>query len=153
MTAEQFERWKDVSLRFARHGWPGMTEARKNRLIGEVESFLENIESEEYIGIKSWDQGAGYVCDWFDEVFDVPWVYGCNDRYEEDNDWDQHSRFCAQLRCCLRIGIDLAAEPSAGVLGFTKGDLERCFDGQIPEWILAELPGLSEAPSDAGVWL
>ena len=151
MTAEQFERWKDVSVRFARNGWPNMTEARKARLALEIEGFLDNVEEgERYLDVKSWDSGDICICDWFMEAFGETWQYGGN--HPEDGD-DRHSRFLGQLACCLRIGLDLAAEPSAGVLGFDKGDLERCFNGEIPDWIVSQFDGLAEAPSDTGVLL
>ena len=36
--------------------------------------------------------------------------------------------------CCIRAGLDMACGPSAGVLGFTAGDLRRMFPEGVPDW-------------------
>lgn len=40
-----------------------------------------------------------------------------------------------RIRSCIRAGIDMAVEPSAGVMGFTAGDLRRMYRGNVPDWI------------------
>ena len=59
------------------------------------------------------------------------------------------------MSCCVRAGIDVAVDPSAGVVGFTVGTLRRMYDGEIPEWLTQWFePALTGAePDDTGVWL
>jgi hypothetical protein len=72
------------------------------------------------------------------------------------------------VRCCVRAGMDLASAPSAGVVGFTVGDLRRMYPEGVPGWITSEffrgspfetLPDGAEPvdfaaiPDEAGVWL
>jgi hypothetical protein len=47
--------------------------------------------------------------------------------------WDEH--WGARVRCCVRAGLDMASAPSAGVVGFTVGDLRRMYRGHIPDWL------------------
>lgn len=44
-------------------------------------------------------------------------------------------RWCGPVRCCLRAGLDFASAPSAGVVGFTAGDLRRMYPEGVPEWV------------------
>ena len=45
MTPLEFERWRDFSGRMALHGWPDSTEARKQKIAAQVESFLDHMEN------------------------------------------------------------------------------------------------------------
>ena len=40
MTPEQYDRWKDFSLRMARHAFPAATEARIGKMVCEIEGFF-----------------------------------------------------------------------------------------------------------------
>jgi len=37
--------------------------------------------------------------------------------------------------CCVRAGLDMACSPSAGVIGFTAGDVRRMYPEGVPEWV------------------
>lgn len=55
------------------------------------------------------------------------------DRYAWEEAWlDQ---WFGPVSCCLRAGIDFASEPSAGVLGFTAGDIRRMYPEGVPDWV------------------
>lgn len=134
MTPEQYDRWLDFAVRMARNGWENMTEARRGRLESSVRSF---ISYQDRLGdvsdIKSWDDSPAYICDrvteWFSSEHEHYWTDRRGDQIEFGN------KFYTQLRCCICAGLDIAAEPSAGVMGFTVADLQRMYDGVIPEWI------------------
>ena len=53
------------------------------------------------------------------------------DRYYEQ--WDD--QWGGPVCCCIRAGLDFASAPSAGVLGFTAGDLRRMYPEGVPEWV------------------
>lgn len=69
------------------------------------------------------------------------------------------------VNCCIRAGMDFASAPSAGVLGFTAGDVRRMYPEGVPDWVfspdkrLLYWPGggengyFHELPDDAGVVL
>lgn len=60
--------------------------------------------------------------------------YYCHDlseaRYEK-----REEQFCGPVQCCIRAGLDLAVAPSAGVMGFTAGDLRRMYPEGVPDWV------------------
>ncbi len=66
-----------------------------------------------------------------------------------------HSKLDIALHCCLRAACDLAAQPSAGVAGFTVGDLRKMWPGQrIPKWVAAEFePPIAQAKDTDSIWL
>ena len=79
--------------------------------------------------------------------------------------------------CCIRAGLDCAFAESAGVLGFTAGDLRKMYPEGVPVWVVgadawdmisieAVVPGVGFVPSepkpngtfeelqdDAAIWL
>jgi hypothetical protein len=117
-----------------------------------------------------------YICDIVSIRLDEGWnphYYGDDRKYEQ---WDE--LWGGRIRCCLRIGIDMAVAPSAGVMGFTAGDIRRMYRGNVPEWMfppdeplevqhfVGVVPGVGLAPGertmigtfgslpdDAQVWL
>jgi hypothetical protein len=62
-----------------------------------------------------------------------------NPHYWEDlsdaEDERRDDQFCGPVRCCIRAGLDTAVSPSAGVLGFTAGDLRKMYPEGVPDWI------------------
>ncbi len=45
-------------------------------------------------------------------------------------------RFYGPVHSCVRAGLDMACEPSAGVVGFTAGDLRRMYaPDPVPDWV------------------
>lgn len=141
MDATQYARWEDFALRMARQGWPTITEQRKGRLVTELTGFLDAYRADAP-RITSWDNGDLPVCDEAMEWFDA------------HDHGEGHNTFYTQIQCCLRSGLDLVAEASAGVLGFTVGDVRRMYEGTIPAWIAAQYNGdLTAAPDSADIWL
>lgn len=47
--------------------------------------------------------------------------------------WDQ--QWGGPVRCCIRAGLDCAAAPSAGVVGFSAGDVRRMYPEGVPDWV------------------
>lgn len=147
MTREQYERWKDFSVRMALRGFKNMTPARANSLAEEVQDFISNRE-DEFEKIESWDHGDIYICDYVSETFSH---FEHVDKHGELRE----AKFITQIECCIRAGLDMAAEASAGVLGFDVGDLRRMYPEGFPDWLdNGDWPTpLKDLPDTAGVWL
>ena len=99
----------------------------------------------------------------------APQCPSCLD-YDSDKDCtceEVEDRFYAQwdeqwggpVRCCIRAGLDCAFEESAGVLGFTAGDLRKMYPEGVPVWVVGEdawdvisieavIPGVGFVPSE-----
>jgi hypothetical protein len=41
------------------------------------------------------------------------------------------------IRCCVRAGLDVASSPSAGVVGFSAGDVRTMYPEGVPSWVFA----------------
>jgi hypothetical protein len=99
---------------------------------------------------------SALVCDMMTEFLDgyrgySPWCKACGDSYNRyDNrhggtcrcddieylyyeQWDD--QWGGPVRCCIRAGLDCASAPSAGVIGFTKGDLLEMYPEGVPDWV------------------
>jgi len=48
--------------------------------------------------------------------------------------------------CCIRAGLDMASAPSAGVIGFTAGDIRAMYPGGVPDWVFPPGERLSYWP-------
>lgn len=48
---------------------------------------------------------------------------------------DVAERWQGPVTICLRAGLDLASAPSAGVVGFTVGDLRAMYPEGVPGWL------------------
>lgn len=210
MSPEQFERWRDFSLRMARTCFRTFRRPNARWIAGVVEDFFDGLDEPDIPCIVDWDnsteypQGnprhcqceeksgihhalyhrcscAGDLMSIFSEDYrgNSPRCRACNDsgwgafgRAEcrcEDIDY----RFCEQwdeqwggpVCCCIRGGLDCASAPSAGVIGFTAGDIRRMYPKGVPDWVFPpdeqlkywlrdELNGtFSELPDSAGVVL
>jgi len=163
MNELQFSRWKQLSTGLAR-SYKTLTPRRMKKLLAEIEECIERIVS----------CGLDTVADWDQSVQHGP---GFHDHYQSasasanDYLWDNRykferyingepevirGRFGDMLLACVRAGFDVAVSPSAGVVGFTVGDLRDIFDGTIPDWIadhFSEPAALRSAPATDGVWL
>lgn len=151
--------------------YPGATEKRRARLTQEVQWFFCNVQDPCYCGedeglwkyFISWDESENrqdkdryghtqyypFLCDWFLSEFE-DYCYPNGYRHVGERE----PRFAEQLHCCIRAGIDMASEQSAGVAGFTVGNLRSFFDGEVPEWVSAGFePPLELATNDEKVWL
>lgn len=79
-------------------------------------------------------------------------------RSEEHQDrWERF--FKDPVCCCVRAGLDMASAPSAGVVGFTVGDLRKMYPEGIPDWVAVFKDGkgkkidIRTRPDSEGVWL
>lgn len=158
MNRIQYRRWKDFALRMADSGWPSTitrTKQHKEIVRPAVQDFFDLIEHNgepDRIRILSWDhnrpnyQGAewfpwGYravrescVGDEASRIIDEfwnPFYYYESDRLYDK--WDD--MWGSRILCCIRAGLDLVAEPSGGVVGFCKEDIERMYPAGVPKWI------------------
>lgn len=71
--------------------------------------------------------------------------------------WRNYERLAGPFRACLRAGLDMACEPSGGVVGYTVGDLRQMFPEGVPAWVVDGF-GIPRGDFDAagagvGVWL
>ncbi len=78
-----------------------------------------------------------YICDIVSMQMEHwnPFYWGDDYRYQR---WDD--LWGARIRSCLRAGIDMAVEPSMGVMGFSAGDIRRMYRGNVPIWLFGDEP-------------
>lgn len=106
------------------------------------------------------------ICDVFTEIEEGwnPYYYNHDARIHEGGYAYQkwQARWADKVRCCIRAGLDMAAERSAGVLGFEVCDLRRMYRDRIPSWINdgSWLSGTEHVATDlnqgncaVGIWL
>lgn len=138
------ERWLDFATRmvdkvYARYR--NKAEIREN-----VISFIESYKNEEVLG---WDESN--ISDSVKEYFDcIRWKnpYGENDDLQE-------SKLYRNITAIIRASLDVAIQPSAGVGGFTVGDLRKMYPEGLPEWVqqFFEHPIKRSAKNAEPVWL
>ena len=156
MNTEQYKRWKDFAKRMAQKGWPIKEIMRKEHqaaVIPAVDKFFEWMEGnyvEDIPRIESWDQTetdisvkdcCGHhpcgpcVCDIVSELTEEynPFYWGGDEDEKAYEEWEDY--WGGRIRCCIRSGLDLAAEASMGVVGFTKADMVRMYPKVVPGWI------------------
>jgi hypothetical protein len=207
MTNDQYERWKDFALRMARTCFTTSRRPPASYVIEQVESWFYWRDYQQDFGeYNSWDQDDYPLCDHISEFYDdqCPGVrckacsHECRQVYPYYEDscrfcdmectchereqlcWEQfEDQWLGPVRSCIRAGLDLACEPSAGVVGFSAGDIRRMYPEGVPDWVKAffvpgELVALhatqiggifvpenmgfdertfDELPDSAGVWL
>lgn len=165
MTHEQYERWKDFATRMARTCFKKYRRPPEAWIIKQVDSwFWWRDYQQDWGEYNSWDQDDHPLCDhiteFYDGVFPMSgrckacehqWQY-CLARLDnrecklcemdctchEKSDacyWQFEEQWLGPVNCCLRAGIDFACEPSAGVIGFTAGDVRRMYPEGVPEWV------------------
>lgn len=163
MTRQQFRRMTIFALRMVRVAVG--TRARRS-LRDHVEEVLTRLNDPasdcHWQDLEAWDQRppnrTGFqsmsLCDWMLE-------YGMDHGLEREvhkrsGQWDMVQTTVGRgLCCCIRAAFDIAVAQSAGVLGFTAGDLRRMWKGRpLPRWVTSEFtPPLAEAPDSAGILL
>jgi len=136
-----------------------------------VQDFIECRESEAE-RIESWDSSPVYVCDRMGEYIEDNGFYDVegaildsledqglqSPELEDRRDalidrWED--RWWGPVQCCVRAGLDVASEPSGGVVGFTVGDLRRMYPEGFPTWLTEidwDVP-LSKCADSEGIWL
>lgn len=155
MSPEQYERWKDFSIRMARYAFSNVTEARRIKIEKEVSHFFFvkfDDDDESIAEVIDWDNSPSYVGDRVSEFLNGHYHEKefANGRIEP-----RGNKFENQVSCCIRAGLDCASSPSGGVLGFTVGDLRAMYPEGLPDWVIEgyEPPITPDTPNDAGVWL
>lgn len=198
MTREQYDRWKDFALRMARTCFRRRRKPTPKQIVEMVDEFFEWMESGCHAGeftiylptIQDWDHCTEWpeegqrrygrwpepICDFVSCMAEhwIPGYWGIDDdKYEDVRD-----KWMGPATSCIRAGLDLAAAPSAGVVGFTAGDIRRMYPEGVPDWIArqwddaemigveAVVPGVGFIPKvtgksprfediadDQGVWL
>ena len=152
MSPLQYRRWYDFARRMALKAYPNATPARRAKIAKEVRYVIWCMEADAP-EITDWDSAPAYPCDRVSELLDAKHY---NERVRANGICEPFgNRFLDQVPCCIRAGLDIASAPSAGVLGFTVGDLRRMYPFGIPGWITAGFtpPISAETADDAGVWL
>lgn len=155
MTKQQRKRWEQFARAMAARGFRESTPARAARRIEYLERFFQGVTEREWRAWHSWDQPPReevmFLCDYFTEFQqEIPGYWGFGDR--DPDRWRWH--FADELHCCLRAGIDMVAEPSVGVIGFTVSDLKAMFRGRLPAWVRQAFnQDPVEAADSDGVWL
>ena len=150
MTKEQFTRWIQFSMRLAMHGYPGATKERCEKIIKQVADYFRwRVFQKDWPEIMDWDgNGDNYYLG--DAV---------NEFFEEYTHWNKKSddytgRFFDQITACIRAGFDVAVEPSAGVVGFTIGDIRRMWKNKVPDWVKSWFEtDFDSAKDHEAVWL
>lgn len=150
MTGEQFQRWKDFALRMARACYPGtMRNPSRKWIIARVEEFIDDME-EYHPRISDWDScwsnsaPRDYPCVSVRMLeYEWEWMPNSIKRLEDAENLEPfetaRERWFGPVCCCVRAGLDMASEPSAGVVGFTLGDLRKMYPEGIPEWVASAL--------------
>ncbi len=140
MTELVYERWKDFALRMARTCFRWHRRPTSEWIIEQVELVFNCIDQDDRKSIVNWDHSDdGEICI-SDHVTEILGQYGPSERPEnEDREmlaWEQYDQqWLGPIHCCVRAGLDMASAPSAGVLGFTAGDLRRMYPEGVPDWI------------------
>lgn len=177
MTKTQFERWKDFATRMAKRVYSAHRRPTGAWILEMVENFIDRFDENDIAKIVDWDSSPVYVCDRMSEfTWDrMPAFYwnaynravraGKDEpewtderRQTAEDQWDE--QFFGPVRCCVRAGLDVASSPSAGVLGFTIGDLRKMYPEGLPSWLRngwrdehGRFVSLERAPDRAGIWL
>jgi len=152
MTRLQYRRWYDFARRMALRTMD-VTPARRAKIMKEVRHILWILEND-VPEIASWDGPGCYVGD---EVDRILYDRGHNSerQYSNGNVDQREHRFINQVSCCIRAGLDVALTPSAGVLGWTVGDLRRMYPLGLPAWVASYFvePITTDVSDEMGVWL
>lgn len=177
-TKEQYERWKDFSIRMAKIRFKHRRNPTWQEIVNVVECFFDTLEyNEDQVCIDDWDNSTpypighphyrktykclcwhchgdkrpdcGYNCE-DGQIYNyaTPLCVGdmCSEMSESWNPYywaditdSEHEKrqeqFCGPITCCVRAGLDMAVNPSAGVLGFTAGDLRKMYPDGVPDWV------------------
>lgn len=173
MTLKEFRRMKIFALRMTRIAIGG---GRWQKVVREhVSEILYRMDSESFSCHWShtvdwdnktrlpdddgtcgfaWNDGRSLLCDFMSNY--------CWDNELEIEKEDRRGNFRQidtkvgiALRCCIRAAVDTASKPSAGVVGFTIGDLKKMWaPKRIPKWVCeAYGKDLNRVKSEKGIWL
>lgn len=181
MTQQQFDNWRDFAIRMSRTAFPHKRNPNPARIEQMVTDFFDEFEQDAIECVRNWDRCDeypagnpsckidGYYWHKGERVACMakPLCVGDMCRSLDDrwirNYWSlryecqferAERQWCDPPVICIRSGLDVACEPSAGVLGYTVGTLRKMWPEGLPDWVNAyfETP-IDSAPSTAAVWL
>lgn len=160
MNELQLERWKQASLGLAR-SYVDLTPARKTKLLAAVEDCIDWVVCNGSETVEDWDTAVyenGRLVEYSASTRVDDYLWDNQYEFERERNGEVEcvrGRFGDMLSACVRAGFDLAVSPSAGVIGFTVGDLRGAFGGEIPDWVAGFFdPALPLNAADSeGVWL
>lgn len=144
MTKLQYERWQDFARRMVPIAVSARAKAPSRAATLEIIEFYFECrmdEGEEWQRVKDWDNTAsenghygmtagGHISD-IAEHF-VPGYWSLPDGESGDA---KIEKWIGPATCCIRAGLDVAVSPSAGVAGFTAGDIRRMYPEGVPDWV------------------
>jgi hypothetical protein len=157
MNRTQYENWKDFSIRMARVVYADSAQPTCEWIVGQVNDYFSGLETmglEALAHVTAWDQanelGGILPCDYMAEREEelIP-----SDILFTPNETEFDETFLSPIRSCLRAGIDLACEPSAGVVGFTVGDIRKMYPRGIPRWVTENWTDFESVPDSADILL
>jgi|SRR6185369_1250554 len=192
MTEQQFTRWYRFALRMAHRGWPRLPRKSRKKIASMIKDFFRGLDRELVARIRSWDDTdkcakcvanrpeAEQTRNWYklntchcgtlvcDEVQILiedenpnEYIDGASQGGRDYRRWEE--TWGNRVQCCIRAGLDLASEPSAGVLGFEICDLRRMYRNNIPAWINngkwvnskgeQDIPDLNQGKCAVSIWL
>ena len=180
MTKKQYKRMVVFALRMVRVSTTPRWQGKLRELVAD---FLDRIGASvngDYVHMLDWDHSQRY--DYWEEF---TWACGTVSRYHRKGThallcdevtrfiWDMEddgrlprrsgfddprgeSALAVKLRCCIRAAADVAVAPSAGVYGWTVGQLRDMWKRRkLPAWVTGffNADQLAEAADDVPVWL
>lgn len=168
MNYEQYERWKDFSFRMIDVAVSARKRSPSRAMVREQMEFFFECRmdaDEEWRRVRDWDYSEedeyGHifpVCDhvsdmseyWIPDYWSLPYEDEKPGVYDKARD-----RWCGPASCCIRAGLDVAVSPSAGVVGFTVGDLRKMYPEGVPDWVkeFFESDQFDAATDNQAVWL
>lgn len=143
MTEEQYERWKDFARRMVNVAVGPRKRSPSRKTVRENIDFFFLCRMEpcdEWKRVRDWDYTddedryatmcvSSHISDLGENFIPNYWSLG-HEEYERAVE-----QWIGPVSCCLRAGLDVAVSPSAGVAGFTAGDLRAMYSEGVPDWI------------------
>lgn len=144
MTPIEYDNWRQFSARMAFELTRWRTPARRKRVMDTVDRLITvHVGNYDLAEVISWDDGT-YPCDAFDTLMHDWGLSHWDDRRCEE----RHTDFNTMVMCCVRAGFDIAVCQSAGVAGFTVGNIRRMFPEGLPAYVRAWAGDLREGWGD-----
>jgi hypothetical protein len=150
MTEIQYKRWKIFAKKMAKIVATNKSEPSRKQILQNIDFFFEcrMDPNEEWRRVEDWDttnpneNGRSFcVSDHISDMCEY-WIpnYWSSDFPYEDEDEEGYNRaiekWVGPASACIRAGLDIASQPSAGVVGFTAGDVRKMWSPKpVPNWV------------------